>query len=168
MSQKPEHSGSKRVNRRTLASPGPERRSSDKFVLWSVAALAAFGVVAVYSAITFLAVSRAGMAPESFLYRHLTTDRSRHSAAMILFSRIDYHRVASWSRPVLVVSLGLLVLVQIAGVTTGGAERWLRIGNLSIQPSDIAQGCAPPLCRFFAGLKATLYRELREVFLCHC
>ena len=114
------------------------RGSSDQLVLWSVAALAAFGIVAVYSAITFLAVSKAGMAPESFLYRHLIRTGLAF-VALILFSRLDYHRVASWARPALIISLGLLVLVQVAGVTVGGAERWLRIGSLSIQPSDIAR-----------------------------
>ena len=116
----------------------PASTSSDRLVLWSVAALAAFGIVAVYSAITFLAVARAGMAPESFLYRHIIRT-GLAVAAMILFSRLDYHKVAAWARPALIGSLALLVLVQIAGVTAGGAERWLRLGSLSIQPSDIAR-----------------------------
>ncbi|MFV1979540.1 MAG: FtsW/RodA/SpoVE family cell cycle protein, partial [Rhodothermia bacterium] len=138
MSRKSENNVTKRTGRSKKATQKVERRSSDKYVLWSVAALAAIGVVAVYSAITFLAVSRAGIPPESFLYRHLLRTGLAF-VAIIVFSRIDYHRVAAWSRPVLLVSLGLLVLVQVAGVTSGGAERWLRIGSLSIQPSDIAR-----------------------------
>ena len=95
-------------------------------------------IVAVYSAITFLAVSRAGMPPESFLYRHLIRT-GLAVVAMVLFSRIDYHKVANWAKVALVISLGLLLLVQITGATTFGAERWLRIGGLSVQPSDIAR-----------------------------
>ena len=113
-------------------------RPSDRYVLWSVAVLAAFGVVAVYSAITFLAASRGGAAPESFLFRHLIRT-GLALVAMIVFSRLDYRSIVKWSMPALLISIGLLVLVQVAGVTVGGAERWLRIGNMTIQPSDIAR-----------------------------
>jgi cell division protein FtsW len=78
------------------------------------------------------------MPPESFLYRHLIRT-GLAIVAMIVFSRLDYHKVAMWARPALILSLGLLLLVQVAGVETFGAERWLRIGGLSIQPSDIAR-----------------------------
>jgi len=148
----------------SLTTHAIERRSSDKFVLWSVAALAAFGVVAVYSAITFLAVSRAGMAPESFLYRHLVRI-GLALAAMIVFSRIDYHRVASWSKPILLVSLGLLVLVKVVGVTSGGAERWLRIGSLSIQPSDIARVALLIYVGFLLASKQLYIESFQRAFL---
>jgi cell division protein FtsW len=152
------------VSRKPDKKVQPERRSSDKFVLWSVTALAAFGVVAVYSAITFLAESRAGMPAESFLYRHVLRTAIA-IAAMILFSRIDYRKVASWSKPILVISLGLLVLVQIAGVTTGGAERWLRIGSLSIQPSDIARVALLVHVGFLLASKQLYIQSFERAFL---
>ncbi|MGD8414135.1 MAG: putative peptidoglycan glycosyltransferase FtsW [Candidatus Latescibacterota bacterium] len=153
----------KSASRRKAADKAP-RMSSDRFVLWSVAALAAIGVVAVYSAITFLAVSRAGMAPESFLYRHLIRT-GLALAAMVLISRIDYHRVAAWAKPLLLISLGLLVLVQITGATTFGAERWLRIGSLSIQPSDIARVALVLHVGFLLASKQLYIDSLERSFL---
>jgi len=114
------------------------RPPSDRFIIWTVAALAAIGIVAVYSAITFLAVARAGTAPESFLLRHVTRTFLA-LIAVVIFSRIDYHKLASISRIALVVSLVLLVGVQLVGVTIGGAERWYRVWGVSIQPSDFAR-----------------------------
>lgn len=114
------------------------RIPSDRFIIWAVAALAAIGVVAVYSAITFLAVARAGTAPESFLLRHVLRTFLA-LGAVIVFSRIDYHKLAAVSRVALILSIVLLIGVKLVGVTIGGAERWYRIGSLSIQPSDFAR-----------------------------
>lgn len=111
---------------------------SDRLIIWSVAALAAIGIVAVYSAITFLAVAKAGSAPESFLLRHVVRTFLA-LVAVVAFSRIDYHKLARISKGALILSLILLVGVQIAGVTIGGAERWYRIWGISIQPSDLAR-----------------------------
>lgn len=144
--------------------PKVERRASDKFVLWSVAVLAAFGVVAVYSAITFLAVTRAGIPAESFLYRHLVRTGLAF-LAIIVFSRIDYHRVAARSRPVLVLSLLLLLLVQVAGVTIGGAERWFRYGSLSIQPSDIARVALLIYIGFLLASKQLYISSFKRAFI---
>ncbi len=38
-------------------------------------------------------------------------------------------------------NIGLLVLLKIAGTTVLGSQRWLRLGPISIQPSEIAKVC---------------------------
>jgi len=164
MSWNSEKNVTSQIGRPEQATPMPQLRSSDKYVLWSVAVLAAFGVVAVYSAITFLAVSRVGIPAESFLYRHLVRTGIAF-VAIIVFSRIDYHRVAAWSRPALVVSLGLLVLVQVIGVKTGGAERWLRIGPLSIQPSDLVRVALVIYVGFLLASKQLYISSFRRAFI---
>ncbi len=60
-------------------------------------------------------------------------------AAMILISFIDYHFYAQKFiiKTATVVSIGLMLLVRIMGTTLGGAERWLSIGEITIQPSEI-------------------------------
>ncbi len=121
--------------------PGPEsrpKRPIDRYVLWAALALAVFGVVAVYSAISFLAETRAGGDTERFLVRHLVRVGVAF-AALLACSAIDYRKLARFSRIALLVSLGLLVVVHIAGVTWGGATRWLRIGSVGFQPSDLAR-----------------------------
>ncbi len=113
-------------------------KPADKYVLWIVLVLAAAGIVAVYSAISFLAETKAGGDTERFLLRHVLR-LSLALGAIALFSVVDYHTLARWSRLALIVSLVLLVLVKFFGVASGGAVRQLRLGPLSFQPSDLAK-----------------------------
>ncbi len=111
---------------------------ADKYVVWVVLALAALGVVAVYSAVTFLAETKAGGDTERFLLRHVMRV-GLSLGAVALFSLIDYRTLARWAKPALIGAIFLLVLVQIIGVASGGAERWLRFGPVGFQPSDLAK-----------------------------
>lgn len=113
------------------------RAYADRYVQLVVVVLMAFGVVAVYSAVSFLAETKAGGDPERLLLRHLVRVLLA-AGAILVVSRMDYRRLARWSLPLLVGSLGLLLMVQVAGVAFGGATRWLRIGALAFQPSDLA------------------------------
>lgn len=55
--------------------------------------------------------------------------------------RFDYHYLRYLAVPILAVSLLLLVLVLVphVGVKAGGSFRWLRVGGLSFQPSELAK-----------------------------
>ena len=110
----------------------------DRYVLWISLALAAVGVMAVYSAIAFLAEVKADGDTEQFLLRHVLRI-GLALVALIVFSKLDYHLLARWSRLLLLGALLLLVLVRIFGVSYGGATRAFQFGILSIQPSDLAK-----------------------------
>ena len=120
--------------RSKIAGPHP----ADKYVVWIVLLLSAVGVLAVYSAITFLAETKADGDTERFLLRHVMRVGLAFGV-MIVFSVIDYHKIARFSRIALLFSLALLVAVQVVGVASGGAERWLQIGEFGFQPSDLAK-----------------------------
>lgn len=62
-------------------------------------------------------------------------------ALMLIVMNIDYHIFQKLAKPMLLISLLLLVLVLIPGIGSkmGGARRWLGIGNLGGQPSEIAK-----------------------------
>lgn len=113
-------------------------RPADKYVIWVVLVLAAVGVVAVYSAISFLAETKSDGDTERFLVRHIARIGVAFGA-MALFSLLDYRRLAQVSKVALVVALGLLLAVQVVGVVSGGAARWLRVGSFGFQPSDLAK-----------------------------
>jgi len=110
----------------------------DKYVLWSVLILCAAGVVAVYSAISFFAETRAGGDTERFLMRH-SVRVVLALGVMLVVSVIDYRKLARYSRYFLLGALGLLVVVQLMGATYGGATRWLRVGTFGFQPSDLVK-----------------------------
>ena len=110
----------------------------DKYVLWSVLILCAVGVVAVYSAISFFAETRAGGDTERFLLRH-SVRVVLALGVMGMVSLIDYRKLASLSYYFLLGALLLLIVVQLTGATYGGATRWLRVGSFGFQPSDLVK-----------------------------
>lgn len=114
------------------------RPQTDRAVVWAVLALSAVGVVAVYSAVSFLAETKSGGDSAGLLFRHLVRIGAALGVAGAL-SLVDYRLLARWSRPALVVGIGLLVAVQALGAVTNGAQRWLEVGGISFQPSDFAR-----------------------------
>ena len=110
----------------------------DRYLIWIVMTLAAIGIVAVYSAVAFLAETKADGHTERFLFRHMAYV-VLSLGAMIGFSRIDYRTLVQYSRVALVITSLLLLLVQFVGITSGGAQRALRVGLLSFQPAELAK-----------------------------
>lgn len=93
-------------------------------------ALAGVGYVALYSA--------AGGAPEPYASRHLL----RFCVGLVLMlgiGLVDIRWIARLSWPVYVLSVGLLVLVLQVGHVGKGAQRWLELGGLQVQPSELAK-----------------------------
>ena len=111
---------------------------ADKYTVWVVLILSAAGIVAVYSAISFLAETKLDGDTEQFLFRHVFRVLLG-LGAMAVVSLINYHLLARFSRLLLIGSLTLLVAVQMVGVSSGGAERWISLGSIAFQPSDLAK-----------------------------
>ena len=61
------------------------------------------------------------------------------SVAMAFTANFDYRNYKKLAVPILVVSFLLLVAVLLVGVKTKGARRWLGVGAITIQPSEIAK-----------------------------
>ena len=104
-----------------------------------VLALLLIGTVMVYSASISLADSpRYNVAPTHFLLRHLLSLGIAFCAAAIAFQM----PIAVWQRLaplVFVCALALLVVVLVPGVGKGvnGAKRWIPLGVLNLQPSEL-------------------------------
>ena len=78
-------------------------------------------------------------------------------AAMAFGSRMPigfWKRMAPW---VLYVSMGLLVLVMVAGTASGGNRNWIKVGPVTFQPSEVAK---LGLALFLGVVLATFRREL--------
>ena len=59
--------------------------------------------------------------------------------AFVLMAWIDYHVIIRWAYPLYGLSLVLLVGVMLTGQTVGGARRWISLGFISFQPSELAK-----------------------------
>ena len=60
-------------------------------------------------------------------------------AWMIIVSFIDYNRILKHYRLWYILAIILLVTVLVVGATVGGAKRWIPLGSIRLQPSEIAK-----------------------------
>ncbi|MBI5286310.1 MAG: rod shape-determining protein RodA [Deltaproteobacteria bacterium] len=58
---------------------------------------------------------------------------------MLVITFMDYHQLERFAYIVYGLSVTLLVAVLIIGKTTSGAQRWLSVGPVSFQPSELAK-----------------------------
>ena len=96
--------------------------------------LLGFGLLALYSA----AYQKSLTSGASYLGRQLAWVGLGVGVAVLLVV-VDYHRWLQWAYPLYVANLVLLVLVLLMGVVRVGAQRWLSIGGMTIQPSEFAK-----------------------------
>ena len=114
-----------------------ERGHSDWFILLGVLGMMFFSVAFVYSASSGFAEGHTGSA-ETFFWSHLIRIVAG-VAVLLVFARIDYHWLERWSKPLLVLALGMLVYVLFEGTRIKGATRWIDFGIVSFQPSELAK-----------------------------
>ena len=92
-------------------------------------ALAGVGYTALYSA---------GGGPEPYASKHIL--RFAFGLVMMLsIAMIDIRFIARFSYPIYAISIGLLVLVLRMGHVGKGAQRWIELGGLQLQPSELAK-----------------------------
>ncbi len=58
---------------------------------------------------------------------------------MVVLASVDYRFLANWTWFIYAGTLGLLALVFIIGRTTYGSTRWIDIGPVPLQPSELAK-----------------------------
>ncbi len=108
-------------------------------ILVPVVLLMGLGLVAVYSASSQLALDRMGdgyfylRRQALFCFLGLAIMIAAKSTPYTLFSKLAY--------PLLVISSVLLIVLLVPGLghKAGGACRWLRFGDFSFQPSELAK-----------------------------
>ena len=100
------------------------------FYVLLLCALAGVGYVALYSA--------AGGSPEPYAYRHILRF-AFGLIGMLCVALVDIRFIARLSWLVYGVSVALLALVLRMGHVGKGAQRWIELGGLQLQPSELAK-----------------------------
>lgn len=104
-----------------------------------VLGLGTFGCLMVYSASSYMALHRYDN-PFFYLTKQIV-GVALGAVAMLVFSKIDYHKLKKFKWPAVIISAILLALVFVPGIGVAnyGAKRWLNLGLFTIQPSEFAK-----------------------------
>lgn len=109
-----------------------------KAIIWLTLVLAVFGLVMISSAGIYPSQKNFGgnyyYFQHQFLYGFLPG-----FLFFWLASKLDYKKLKGLALPLILVSLGFLLLIFVPGlgISVGGAKRWLDLGLFSFQPSEI-------------------------------
>ncbi len=113
------------------------RRPVDRWLVFFALALVAVGMVWIYSA-SAIKASQNHAAATAFLTRQLLGG-GIGIAFMLALSQVDLATLQDHPRPLMAayfILVGLLLAVLFFGPKINGAHRWLRLGSMSIQPSE--------------------------------
>lgn len=119
-------------------SAGRERGAMDVTLAAVTIALLGFGVVMVYSA-SVIEATVVFRDPQYFLKRQ-GLFAGAALLLMLTLSHVDYHYYRRLTYPILG-GVTLLMIMSVIGFghTGGGAARWLAVGPIHIQPSEVAK-----------------------------
>lgn len=109
----------------------------DYSLLFITLFLVSFGLIMVYSTSSYTAELRYDNSAYFLIRQGIFA--AFGIVVMLFISKLDYRILKNISLIYIVLAIILLVLVQIMGVTSHGAVRWIQIGPIQFQPSEIAK-----------------------------
>ena len=104
----------------------------DKILLFTVLALTLVGLVMVYSSSYTIAPEVAGTKISSYFLRKHVVRVACGVLLLFLFARVGESALRTLARPLMIVSIALLVLTLLPTslrLTVRGSSRWLKIGG---------------------------------------
>jgi cell division protein FtsW len=148
--------------------PG-ELRWETRLLAVVVLTLVVFGIVGVYGASSLVPL-HGGRVVE---YKYALVQLSGAvigGILLIVFSRLDYDIWRRMAWPLLLVTICLLVVTVLPGTeaiapTRNGARRWLQLGPLSVQPSEVARLVVVIWCAMLVTKKGDQLRKFRNGIL---
>jgi cell division protein FtsW len=152
------------VTARAVRHPG-ELRWETRLLGTVTAVLVAFGIAATYGAASLVTVRGENVGPE-FALRQLS-GAAIGGALLLLASRQDYWRWRQLAWPILLGTLVLLAIPLLPFTHTiapsiNGARRWVDIGPLNFQPSEVARLAVVIWCAMLASKKGDQVREFKK------
>jgi len=110
----------------------------DLWILVPILALIMFSLGVVYSASSSWSVKISG--DSTYLFRNHLLRAGFGIIMIFVFARVDYMNLAKFRKVLFFIAAGLLVYLLLAGTeSTKGAARWIKVGNMSFQPSDFVK-----------------------------
>lgn len=112
-------------------------RNLDWPLILAVLALIAIGLVVIYSA-SYSQLVAEGISPWHYVRTQLIAFGLGLVAAVMIIS-LDYRAWARWSKLIYMTTMVVLGGVLILGDAVFGSQRWVKLGPLSLQPSELAK-----------------------------
>ncbi len=109
-------------------------REFDKVILVVVGLLLLLGTVMVYSASAMFADSRYGS--DTFFFQRQLIWLGLSVIALFVAARVNYRALCNLAWPLLIVAIALLIVVLFTR-EINGAKRWIHLGFLKFQPSEV-------------------------------
>ena len=123
-----------RINSNKMSS---QNMQSDRPLMIAVVFLVVIGVMAIFSASAPKCVEM-GVNPTKFLVQQIL-GIVVGIVGLKFLSNFHYKKLIKYTPAVAWTVVGMLLLVKFAGVTVNGAQRWINIGPMSLQPSEFAK-----------------------------
>lgn len=123
-----------RINSNKMSS---QNMQSDRPLMIAVVFLVVIGVMAIFSASAPKCIEM-GVNPTKFLVQQILGIVVGIIGLRFL-SNFHYKKLIKYTPAVAWTVVGMLLLVKFAGVTVNGAQRWINIGPMSLQPSEFAK-----------------------------
>ncbi len=114
-----------------------QNMQSDRPLLIAVIFLVVIGVMAIFSASAPKCIEM-GLNPARFLVQQIF-GIIVGVVGLRFLSNFHYKKLIKYTLPIAWTVVGMLILVKVAGVTVNGAQRWINIGPMSLQPSEFAK-----------------------------
>jgi len=145
--------------------PG-ELRWETRLLAVVTATLVAFGVAMVYGASSLVRTQGGGTVGGSFALNQFI-GAALGGILMLTLARIDYRLLRSLAWPIMFATLFLLVIpvlpfTDAIAPSLNGARRWIRLGPLSFQPSELAKLSVIIWCAMLATKKGEQVREFKK------
>ncbi|MER3406739.1 MAG: hypothetical protein C4289_17540, partial [Chloroflexota bacterium] len=124
-----------------------------------------FGLIATYGASSLVTVKGQSVGM-TFALRQLV-GVAVGGCLLLSLSRTDYYRWRFWAWPLLLVTLGLLLVpllpfTRAIAPSVNGARRWIDLGPLNLQPSELARITVVVWCAMLASKKGEQVREFKK------
>ena len=113
------------------------KKNIDWIILLLTVCLMLMSIAFVYSASASIAEARYGNS-DTLFWSHIIKVLFGF-LVLVVCMRIDYHIWAKYSKVLIFLSVLSLILVLFSGTTINGANRWLYIGPINFQPSELAK-----------------------------
>ena len=114
------------------------QRFYDYSLLFAIVFLTIFGLVMIYSASSYTAQLNHDGNAAYFMTRQGAIAMGGF-VLMVMVSKMDYHWYARFSGLAILISWVLMIAVSVVGREVNGKKRWLGVGPISFQPTELVK-----------------------------